>query len=125
MPSVISAHEARLNASRSKDADNAYAAVSAALQHASSRVGAASERGHTSTMFTVLPEFHGFNGVHAVQVAREVRHALQRKGYHVTAKSATDLYISWAAADNKKRSKSCKVAEVSEVDPEDAWRFGR
>lgn len=114
---MISAHEARRKASRTQDADRAYAAVSAALRHAYSRISAASENGANRTMFTVMPEFHGFNSLHATQAAREVAEALRRKGYSVTTMSPTDILISWAEGTASKRPPSERVA------PDDEWRF--
>ena len=118
---VISAHEARLAASRTRDADHTYSAVSAVLQHASSRIAATSERGEDRTMFTVMPDFHGFNAAHAAEAAREVARALRRRGYKVTALSATDLLISWAVEE--RRAPREGEGRGGRVAAEDAWRF--
>ena len=131
MSSVISAHEARLKAARTPDADRAYAAVSTTLRHAYARVRVASDRGESSVMFTVMPEFHGFNGVHGPQAAREVAVALRRKGFKVVSMSAADMLISWHAEETGRSHKAdSKRAERKggrggdQIAEEDLWRFG-
>ena len=118
MPLAISAHEARLNASRTQDADTAYEAVTTALNHAFSHVRVATENGHTRTMFTLLPDYHGIKPIHGAQAAREVASALKRKGFRVTPVSPLDMLIVWG--DTQNRSKRGRAAPVA---PEDLWRF--
>ena len=119
---TISAHEARTKSLRSKDADLAYAAVTAVLKHACARIDAASERGATSTMFTVMPELHGFNGAHAARAAREIAITLLRKGFDVTRITPTELHISWTERKPAHTSKR-RDPRAPQVAPEDAWRF--
>ena len=121
MPLAISAHEAMIDASRTKDGDKAYEAVKAALNHAFSHIRVATERGHTRTMFTVMPEVHGFAPAHATGAAREVASALQRKGFRVTSVSARDLLIAWGKPQEP--SRRGREPAQARIAPEDLWRF--
>ena len=125
MAPVISAHEARLKASRAHDADRAYAAVSAALANAFARIEVASQKGYDSVMYTVMPAFHGLNEVHASQAARETAEALRRKGYTIHIMSLTDMVISWATDKKGQQHKENKSRDDANVPAEDLWRFAR